>query len=110
VGPEFVIVHLATRPCHVVVRGEIDICTAPALHEALCAAAEAAVRRPAAMLTVDLSAVSFIDARGLSALIVAEAYACVRGVRMLLTGRSASLTRLLQVTGLRLNDLDAQSP
>lgn len=105
--PPLSIVHLAAEPCHVKLRGEIDIYTAPALHDALRAAAEAVARRPGATVTVDLSAVSFIDGRGMSTLAAAEAYACVRGVRMQFSGRSARLTRLLRVTGVHLNELDA---
>jgi anti-sigma B factor antagonist len=107
VGPQLRIVHIAADPCHLRLRGEIDIYTAPALRDALRAAAEAVASRPDATVTVDLSAVSFIDGRGVSTLVAAEAYACVRGVTMQFSGRSARLTRILRITGLDLNDLDA---
>ena len=62
------------------------------------------------MVTVDLSAVSFIDARGLTVLAVADAYACVRGVRLVFASTPANITRLLRITRLTPDGLDSQPP
>jgi anti-anti-sigma factor len=94
----------------VVVAGEIDICTAQYLHGSLCRAAETAVGEPGAVVTVDMSDVTFIDACGLRVLAVADAYACVRGVRMMFTSVPASISRLLRITGLSPPGLDDQPP
>jgi hypothetical protein len=56
-------------------RGEIDICTVPDLRDSLRHAIQTASR--GADVLVDLSAVTFINARGLTALVEAEAYASV---------------------------------
>jgi anti-sigma B factor antagonist len=100
--PQLTILHLAGKPIAVLVSGEVDIYTAPDLHRSLCRAADGGAGESGAVVTVDLSAVSFIDARGLSTLVTGEAYAWVRGVRMLFTGLSPGITRLLRITGLSL--------
>jgi anti-anti-sigma factor len=100
---QLTVVHLGGTPGFVLVDGEVDIYTAPELYRQLCHAAETAAGESGATVRVDLAAVSFIDARGLDVLVVAEAHAWVRGVRMLFIGLSPSITRLLRITGQSLN-------
>jgi hypothetical protein len=59
--------------------GDIDLATAPDLHTHLCAAIDAMISNAGGVVIVDLSAVTFMDASGLTALIRAEARACGRG-------------------------------
>jgi anti-sigma B factor antagonist len=101
-GPQLTIFQVGDAPGLVVVSGEIDVYTASDLQDSLNHAAEAAAGTEEPAVTVDLSGVTFVDARGLSVLVAAEAYACVRGVRMLFTGISPGIVRLLRVTGLSL--------
>jgi anti-anti-sigma factor len=51
-------------------------------------------------VVVDLSEVIFMDARGLTALLRAEAHARDRGARLHLTALPPPLTRLLHITRL----------
>jgi anti-sigma B factor antagonist len=102
-GPQLTILHVAGKPSRLAVSGEIDIYTAPDVHNALCRAADLAVSAGSgSAVTVDLSGVTFIDARGLVTLVVAEAYAYVRGVSMRFSGVTPSITRLLRITNLNL--------
>jgi anti-sigma B factor antagonist len=76
------------------VRGEVDVATAPRLAEALREAASAS----SGDVTVDVSGVTFMDSTGLSALVEAR-----RGLgdrRLVLSGASPMLLRLLEITGL----------
>jgi anti-sigma B factor antagonist len=99
--PGFTIVRLPCDQDSLAVRGEIDICTAPDLRDGLRDAVQAATR--GTVIMVDLSAVSFTDSRGLTALVEAEAYAHVRGMRLVFAGVPAGITRLLAITGLSLS-------
>ena len=102
-GPQLTILNVAGNPRRLAVSGDIDICTAPMLHDALCRAADLAVSAGSgSAVTVDLSGVTFIDARGLVSLVVAEAYACVRGASMRFSGVTPGITRLLRITDLNL--------
>jgi anti-anti-sigma factor len=100
---QLTIAHLTGTPGLVLVDGEVDINTTPELYRQLCHAAEMAAGESGATVRVDLAAVSFIDARGLEVLVVAQAHAWVRGVRMLFTRLSPSTARLVQITGQSLN-------
>jgi anti-sigma B factor antagonist len=111
--PQLSIVHLAlirdsADPCTVVVSGEIDIYTVPDLRDSLqravdsVAANSAANHAACAPLRIDLSGVSFIDARGLSVLSAAGTYGDKRGVCLEFSGVSAAITRLLRITGISL--------
>jgi anti-anti-sigma factor len=78
------------------VSGELDLATAPRLTEML----DWLCRQPHHQVTVDLHQVSFIDSTGLSVLIRARnALSDVSG-RLVLSGPSRSVQRLLDVTGL----------
>jgi anti-sigma B factor antagonist len=96
--PGFTIARTPSDHGSLTVRGEIDVCTAPDLRDGLRSAVHAVTRGTA--VKVDLSAVSFIDSRGLTALVEAEAYASVRGIRLVFTEVPARITRLLTLTGL----------
>ncbi|MBE7187011.1 STAS domain-containing protein [Jatrophihabitans endophyticus] len=77
--------------------GEIDLATVWQLQADACAA----VRRPNVdEVELDLSAVTFMDSTGLSALLVIRGYALEDGVRLILTGITERLARLLEFTGL----------
>jgi anti-anti-sigma factor len=99
-GPQLTVVFLPGNPGFLVVSGEIDLCTVPHLQGCLRRAVRAAPSGAAVM--VDLSAVRFIDGRGLAALVEAEAYACVRGISLVFADVPANITRLLKIAGLSL--------
>lgn len=103
--PGFKIVRLPSDHGSLAVRGEIDICTAPDLRNGLRDAVHAATRGTVVM--ADLSAVRFIDSCGLTTLVEAEAYAAVRGIRLLFADVPAGITRLLTITSLSLSTPDA---
>lgn len=109
-GSQFAVVHREDNPAYIAVAGEVDIQTAPDLHGSLCRAVEMAAGQAGAVVTVDLSAVSFIDGRGLGVLAVADAYACVRGVRLVFASVPAFITRLLGITRVTLQGFDVQPP
>jgi anti-sigma B factor antagonist len=84
----------------VVVTGEIDICTAPALRAYLL---DATVASPdCGDLVVDLSAVPFIDICGLTDLLRADRQIRRSGRRLRLACPTAPVTRLLAITHLDL--------
>jgi anti-sigma B factor antagonist len=103
--PGFTITRAPSDHGSLAVHGEIDVSTAPDLRDGLRNAVHAATRGTAVM--VDLSAVSFIDSRGLTALVEAEAYASVRGIRLAFTDVPAGIIRLLTLTGLSLSGPEA---
>jgi anti-anti-sigma factor len=105
-GPQLTIVGNADEPGRLVVSGEVDLCTAPDLHDTLCRAVDTAIGEFRAVITVDLSSVTFIDARGLNVLAVSEAYACVRGIRMLFADVPVSIVRLLRIVRLSVDGMD----
>jgi anti-anti-sigma factor len=105
-GPQLRIVRNPDEPDTLLVSGEVDLCTAPNLHDTLCRAVDTAVKEPGTAITVDLSSVTFIDARGLNVLAVSEAYACVRGVRMLFADVPVSIVRLLRIVRLSVDGMD----
>ncbi|HXL96014.1 MAG TPA: STAS domain-containing protein [Streptosporangiaceae bacterium] len=80
-GPQPTLVYQPGNPRSLAGCGEIDVYTAPDLKNSLRLAVQG--DPPGAAVTVDLSAVSFIDARGLMTLMEAEAYASVRGILLL---------------------------
>jgi anti-sigma B factor antagonist len=78
--------------------GEIDISNAAALAAGLRQALSADGSAPE--LVVDLAQLSFIDARGLAALVEGRRLADLSGTTMVLTHPSGLVRRLLQITGL----------
>lgn len=101
-GRELTIFQVGDEPGFVVVSGEVDIHTASDLHGSLYRAVDVAAEAAHAVVNVDLSAVSFIDARGLTALASAGTYAREREVRLLYIAVPPGITRLLRITGLNL--------
>lgn len=80
----------------VFVYGEIDVMTAPRLHETL----EEVIAESPSSLLVDLANVSFIDSTGLGALVVAHRHLEERGGRLRLVSVPAPVAQVLEVTGL----------
>jgi anti-sigma B factor antagonist len=80
----------------VFVYGEIDVMTAPRLHETL---AEVIAESPSSLL-VDLANVTFIDSTGLGALVVAHRHLEERGGRLRLVSVPPAVAQVLEVTGL----------
>ncbi len=77
----------------VVVTGELDLASAPEL-----AAQLSRLRRPGAVVTVDLTAIRFIDVAGLRVLLAARAAARTDGWELRVLPTSPVLARLLELT------------
>lgn len=77
-----------------VVVGELDADTSGTLREAVDGAAV-----DGAVLVADMSGVTFIDSSGLSALVHAAAVTGDRGGKFSIRAASASVSRLLELTG-----------
>ena len=88
----------ATSP-QLLLSGEIDLASADALRRAGIRAVDAL--GPSDRLDIDLSGVTFIDSSGLGALVSIRNAADSAGREMSLLGASASVVRLLELTGLR---------
>jgi anti-sigma B factor antagonist len=88
----------ACRPPHTVValHGEIDIATVPALRRRLLNA----LQHSTDLLVLDLSAVSFCDASGLTLLIDVRQRARASGITVRLAAPRPPMARLLRITGL----------
>ena len=80
----------------VVVEGDLDLDTAPALTNCLCDTLAGGARR----IVVDLRDVSFIDSSGLMALHAAHMAAAESGAALVLRGVSPHTLRLLAFSGL----------
>lgn len=93
------------------VAGEVDMAAAPLVMDAILGAAAS---QPAGDVHVDLAGVSFIDSMGLSALIEAHRRLQDQGVRLLFSGISANVRKLLDITGtseyLGINDVEPSAP
>ena len=101
-SPEFaVVVTAAGAETIVTVRGDVDISTAPVLRHALV---QAEARHHGALasgpVVVDLSGVTFLDARGLDVLVGAETRARRRGGHIVLRRPSRMTLRVLEFTRL----------
>ncbi|MBG0814560.1 STAS domain-containing protein [Planomonospora sp. ID82291] len=88
----------ACRPPHTVValHGEIDVATAPALRRRLLNT----LQHSTDLLVLDLSAVSFCDASGLSVLVDVRRRAMASGITVRIAAPRPPVARLLHVTGL----------
>jgi anti-anti-sigma factor len=75
------------------VAGEIDMASAPTLAETL-------VQFPNGNVTVDLAAVTFIDASGLKALVAAQRHIGRRHGRLLVQGVNPFTRKLFEMIGL----------
>ncbi|MEV0386735.1 STAS domain-containing protein [Nonomuraea sp. NPDC050643] len=79
-----------------VVCGELDVIGKPAL----CTAVRQALRERPADVVLDVGGVSFIDAQGLSALVVSHLMTVRAGGRLRLVAVPLLMARLLRLTGL----------
>ncbi|MFI9561644.1 STAS domain-containing protein [Nonomuraea endophytica] len=77
--------------------GEVDLIGKPLLYGCVRAALQT---HPEGLLVIDLSAVSFMDAQGLSALVLSRQHALHHQRALALAGPSAAVRRLLQITAL----------
>ncbi|MDH2424226.1 STAS domain-containing protein [Sphaerisporangium sp. TRM90804] len=78
------------------VGGEIDLATAPRLHAHLARLLDGAT----GPVTLDLGAVTFMDARGLAALVAIRTHADTAMIPVRLTALPPLVERLLRLTGL----------
>jgi anti-anti-sigma factor len=76
--------------------GELDLVTTPVLDRHLAGA----VTRERARIVVDLSAVTFLDVRGVNALVTASTGALALGSELVVRGGGEALQRLVEVLGL----------
>ena len=78
------------------VAGELDLVTSPILDRHLAAA----VARGRAQVVVDLSAVTFVDVRGVNSLVAARRAAREAGSVLVLQAPSRPVQRVIEVFGL----------
>jgi anti-sigma B factor antagonist len=78
------------------IRGEVDLCTAPRLQEAVLAALSTGARS----LAIDLSRVDFMDSTGLHVLLNAKKRTAARGGDVYVLGADQRILRLFQLVGL----------
>jgi anti-sigma B factor antagonist len=78
------------------VRGEIDIATAPAFRDAL----DRLIREANSPAFADLSGVTFMDSSGIDALATARRQAEAGGVDLILVAPSPPVRTVLELTGL----------
>jgi anti-sigma B factor antagonist len=78
------------------VTGEVDVHSAPGLHEGL----EAQLGRDLRGVVVDLTGVAFLDSTGLGALVSARTAAGERGVALPVVCCSDRILKLFTITGL----------
>ena len=90
-----VLVHEDRLAVRLVVRGELDLVTAPVLARHL----QGAVARGRELVEVDLADVSFMDVRGVNALIEAQAALEAAGRRLALHAPSDGVRRTLELCG-----------
>lgn len=79
-----------------VLRGELDLANSPLLRDELFAALDADL----AELTLDLSALTFIDSSGLAVLVVVHKRADEKGTALRLRSVTAPVDRVLEACGL----------
>jgi anti-anti-sigma factor len=83
------------EPCHLVVRGEIDV----SVEDVLVDAVTAAFTTAGSALVLDLRAVSFIDSSGIRALLRCQQAAAVESVRLALSVVAGPVTRVMALAG-----------
>jgi anti-sigma B factor antagonist len=79
-----------------VARGDIDATTAPHLAESL----DALVEQGATLVVLDAADVEFLDSSGLRVITLAGNQLTARGGRLLIEGMSATVQRILEISGL----------
>lgn len=89
-------------PAVVVTLAEVDVATADELRSELATAVKrhlAAADARSVPLTIDLSAVTFLDSTGLGAILDADRAVRAAGGRLELVGLQPTVRRVLEVTG-----------
>jgi anti-sigma B factor antagonist len=89
----------------VTVAGELDVSTVPAFNKELSELRHSS----ATTLKLDLSATTFMDSTGLSAVLVAEMHARMRGQRFVVVAGPPHVHELFKLTGVD-NFLEVVSP
>jgi anti-sigma B factor antagonist len=79
----------------VTVNGELDVSTVPAFNKELAELRHAS----ASTVVLDLSATTFMDSTGLSAVLVAEMHARMRGQRFVVVAGPPHVHELFKLTG-----------
>jgi len=77
--------------------GEIDLAAAPRVESAI---EEALAGEEGVEITIDLEGVTFLDSTGLRVLVAAHARCAGEGRSLTLVNPSASVSRILEITGL----------
>ena len=90
---------------HIALEGELDLATAPALERALARALESR-----AEITVDLSACSFIDARGIRVLANSARSLDAERRKLRVTGLNGQPERIFAMTLSYLRPIEVQAP
>ena len=88
---------METEPPVVALAGDIDLATIPEARALVLAAVAA---QPGCTVLVDVSAVTFMDSTGLGMLVAAHRQAEDGGGRIVLTGPTPPVRKVLEVTGL----------
>jgi anti-sigma B factor antagonist len=83
------------RAWSVVVRGEIDMETAPQLERVL----DDVVAKGALLVTLDLEGVDFLDSSGLRVILGASNKLSAQEGQLLIEGASSAVERVLEITG-----------
>lgn len=94
---DFSVSHQTVGDCAVLaVRGEVDVYSAPALHDAL----GSLLASDAKAVVVDLTAVGFLDSTGLGVLVAARTAALDVGSALPIACDHARILKLFKITGL----------
>ncbi|HTH06283.1 MAG TPA: STAS domain-containing protein [Ilumatobacteraceae bacterium] len=88
------------------VRGELDAATGPSLSDAVTALSSDGVAR----LVIDLDHVTFVDSRGLSALLESYGAATERDTAFAVVNLQPAVRRLFRITGVDTLLLDGDAP
>jgi anti-anti-sigma factor len=95
-APLQIISHITPDYIVMIVRGEVDLATAPQFQHELT---DFLSHGPSTTLHLDLAGVSFMDSSGLHALLVGQRTAQLLGGDLILSRTSHQVERLLAITG-----------
>jgi anti-sigma B factor antagonist len=95
-GPPFAIIVIPGNPTTVVLKGELDMATAPELSHAL----EEVAATGQHAVTLDLSELEFMDSQGINVLLHARETLQSRGGRLTIGSPRPLVARVLETTGL----------
>jgi anti-sigma B factor antagonist len=88
------------------VRGELDVATGPTLSDAV----SALTRDGLAGVVIDLDGVTFVDSRGLSALLESHRAATERDMTLRVVNLQPVVAKLFRITGVDAVLLDGEAP